>query len=94
MAAQTVARIVAAVLAPAGTAVGMTFAVIAAILLAVMIVLSFIPSWIVNFFYEDEAQTAGLAMTDDYPWAGQVRDGAGKATAAYNTVNPSTRYYY
>ena len=94
MAAQAVARIVAAVLAPAGTAVGMTFAVIAAILLAVMIVLSFIPSWIVNFFYEDEAQTAGLAMTDDYPWAGQVRDGAGKATAVYNTVNPSTRYYF
>ena len=94
MAAQAVARIVAAVLAPAGTAVGMTFAVIAAILLAVMIVLSFIPSWIVNFFYEDEAQTAGLAMTNDYPWAGQVRDGAGKATSAYNTVNPSTRYYY
>lgn len=94
VATQTVARAVAMVtvkLGTVGTAFALPIVVIAVIVLAI---LSFIPSWITNFFLDEEISPISFAMGDDYPWADKVRDGSGNATDVFNTPNPETNYYY
>lgn len=94
VATQTVARAVAMVtvkLGAVGTALALPVVVIVVIVLAI---LSFIPSWITNFFLDDEISPISFAMGDDYPWADKVRDGSGNATDVFNTPNPETNYYY